>query len=67
MKRILDKYEKYPSIFFAAFRLNCIVVVAFALVLAGCMPPNIVMRYEPTSEAVPLNLETRPKGFLERI
>ncbi len=67
MKKILDKYEKYPSIFFAAFCLNYIVVVAFALVLAGCMPPNIVMRYEPTSEAVPLNLETRPKIFLERI
>ena len=67
MKRILDKYGKRPSIFFAASCLSCIVVVAFALVLAGCMPPNIVMRYEPTASAVPLGIETRPKVFLERI
>ena len=67
MRKILDKYGKRPSIFFAASCLSCIVVVAFALVLAGCMPPNIVMRYEPTASAVPLGIETRPKVFLERI
>ena len=41
--------------------------VALVVLSIACAPPGIVMRYAPTVSAVPLDVATRPKVFLERV
>lgn len=45
---------------------SCLVAAAASFFLAGCAT-SIAMSYRPTAAAVPLDLETKPVVFLERV